>query len=603
MTQPIVRQPIPVGKFFLDRGKITEHQLELALRHRAEFGLKLGQSLVELGFVTEGDMVEALRYQSRFPCVHLTSGIVDARIAHKVGEPVSRRLRALALNQIAGHTTVALEDPSDERALEELQHLLATRIFAVYAQPSTIRKLIDQVFGNKSARMGATRIGPTTARTRPEEPAPVPPAPAPAAEAPSAAHAAPREAPRETPRETPREIKEPREAPAADAPEERAVVERVRGLLQLAFEQEVSDIHLETRRDELLVRVRIDGALREHSRLPASWSRPMLACLKALAKLPEGAEKQPLLGVIPFVFKKRRFEVDVATTPSTHGECAVLHVRDGERSHLGYAELGLGDEQRAELGPILAAASGLCLVGGTAGSGRATTLHALLEKLATREKKVVVLDEREAHGLDGVLHVPLDRRDGLDYASGTQALLRQDPDVLVVGEIDGRETARCLVQAALNGKYALSSLRAIDALDVLTRLLRLGLEPYLLAESLRGVLAQRVVRQVCPACKAPTVPDEVLRTRLGLAKDGAVYHEGEGCSACQGTGYRGRLRLFEVLALTPGLRRELEKGSGPEALARAAHAEGFRSLRASGLEQARAGRTTLNEILSATGGV
>src|SRR6185503_7869913 len=168
------RQPIPVGKYFLERGKISPTQLDLALQHRAQFGLKLGQSLVELGFVTEADMVEALRHQARFPCIHLTSGIVDTRVAHKVGEVVSRRLKGLALNQIAGHTTVALTDPGDPQALEELQHILATRIFPMYAQPSVILALIDQVFGGGRARAA------------PQETAHAPAARAPAAREPSA---------------------------------------------------------------------------------------------------------------------------------------------------------------------------------------------------------------------------------------------------------------------------------------------------------------------------------------------------------------------------------------------------------------------------------
>lgn len=574
---------MPVGKFFLDQGKITPQQLELALKHRAEFHLKLGQSLVELGFVTEADMVEALRYQARFPCLHLTSGIVDARIARKVGEPVSRKLRAIALSQFAGHTTIALEDPSNEETLLELSHLLGTRIFAVYAEPSAIRRQIEHVFGH-AARKPAPRA-----------PEPVP-APLPAA-APAAAAAAPAPAPAAEPRAARAEP-----APAGEAPDERAVVERVRSILMLAFEQGVSAIHLETRREELCVRFRLAGALLEHCRLPASWSAPTFACLKSLAKLEGGEAGAARRGTVPFVFKKRRMEVDVATLPAQHGECAVLHVHDGERAHLRLAELGLSEEQRTELAPLLALERGLLLVAGPPGSGRATTLHALLEKLAAPGRKVVVLDERDDHALEGVVHARLDGRHGLDYARGVQRLLAQDPDLLVLGEIDGRESARALVRAALEKRVVLSSLFASGALDVLTRLQRLGLEPYLLAETLRGVVAQRVVRQVCSECREPVVPSPEQRANLDLAEDGAVFQRGEGCASCARTGYRGLLRLFEVLALTPGLRRELEKGSGPEALARVAVAEGFRPLRAQGLERARAGLTTLEEVLLATSG-
>lgn len=591
---------MPVGKFFLDQGKITPQQLELALKHRAEFSLKLGQSLVELGFVTEADMVEALRYQARFPCVHLTSGIVDARIARKVGEPVSRKLRAIALSQFAGHTTIALEDPSNEETLLELSHLLGTRIFAVYAEPSAIRRQIEHVFGHAARRPAA----------RPPEPVPAPlPAAAPAASAPAQASAlAPAHAPATVSSAPATPVPEPRTAraepaPAGEAPDERAVVERVRSILMLAFEQGVSAIHLETRREELCVRFRLAGALLDHCRLPASWAAPTFACLKSLARLEGGEVAGPRSGTVPFVFKKRRMEVEVATLPTEQGQCAVLHVRDGERAHLRLSELGLSEEQRGELAPLLAAERGLLLVAGPPGSGRATTLHALLEKLAAPGKKVVVLDEREGHDLEGVVHARLDGRHGLDYARGVQRLLAQDPDLLAVGELDGRESARALVRAALERRVVLSSLFASGALDVLTRLQRLGLEPYLLAETLRGVVAQRVVRQVCAECREPVVPSPEQRANLDLAEDGAVFQRGEGCGSCARTGYRGLLRLFEVLALTPGLRRELEKGSGPEALARVAVAEGFRPLRAQGLERARAGLTTLEEVLVATSGV
>jgi type IV pilus assembly protein PilB len=579
VSQPANRQPVPVGKFFLEQGKITQQQLELALKHRSEFNVKLGQSLVELGFVTETDMVEALRYQARFPCVHLTPGIVEARVARKVGEPVSRRLRALALNQFAGHTTVALEDPSNEVAIEELSHLLATRILAVYAEPSAIRRLQDQVFSS-SPRPAAAR----PVATAPAEPrAPRRPESAPQGEAPVEA------------------VAEPSAVP--EAPDERAVIERVRAILLLAFEQGVERIHFEPRREELVVRFRLDGALVQHARLPAGWTQPTLTCLRSLTKLEEGQPARPRTGSVPFVFKKRRYEVRIATLPTDHGESAVLRVRDAERPHPRLSELGLSEEQRTEMAPLLAAERGLLLVAGPPESGRRTTLRALLEKFASPTRKVAALDENDEPGVDGVLHARLDPSVGLDFARGAEALLAQDPDVLLVGEIDGRETARTLVRAGLARRVVLSTLFARDALDALGRLQRLGIEPYLLAEAVRGILAQRLVRQICPDCTEPVVPSPQVRAALELGTDERVFRRGEGCPACSQTGFRGQLRLFEVLSLTPGLRRELEKGSGPEALARVAVAEGFRPLRLHGIERAAAGLTTLEEVLAATGGI
>lgn len=578
MSQPTLRQPIPVGKYFLDRGKITPQQLELALKHRAEFGLKLGQSLVELGLVTEGDMVEALRHQARFPCIHLTAGIIDARIAHKLGDTLSRRLRALALNQISGFTTVAMEDPSDSDALEELGHILATRIFPVYAEPTAIKKGLERVFGPEKRTSVAKR----------------------APEATAAASAAPtKESRAQESHATPAEA---RPGTEEGEPDERAVIERVRSLLQQAFEQGTRAIHLEARPGELVVRLRGEGALRAHSVLPGSWARQVISCLKSLAKLESGETTTPCEGSIPFLFKKQPIEVRVSITPSLHGECATLHVTRGGTVRRELAQLGLDDEQLEALRPLLVNRGGLVLVTGPAGSGRTTTLRALLARFAGSEEKVVALAPHADPELAGVMQVQVDPAHGVGWTAGTQACLRQDPDVLFVHECGERESARALLEASLAGRTVFASLGATSAVDALGRLLALGLEPYLLADALRGVLAQRLVRRLCADCRAPIVPDEVVRARLGLEKDGATYQEGEGCATCQGTGYRGHLALFELLTLTPGLRRALEKGSGHEALTAAARADGMRGLREQGLRQARVGLTTLQEILKATSG-
>lgn len=577
MAQPSMRQPVPVGKYFLDRGKITAVQLELALKHRAEFGLKLGQSMVELGLVTEADMVDALRHQARFPCIHLTMGIVDARIAAKVGAELSRRLRVVALNQIAGHTTVAMEDPSDTEALEELAHILATRIFPVYAEPTAIRKCVERVFGSDK------RTAPQTKKAHPRPPAGS---------------------------TTGQEAKRPETAgdsgagagvEAAPSPDERAVVDRVRAILHEAFEEGVTHIHLEPHQSSLVVRFRSDGLLREHSSLPGAWTRPAIACLKALAKIETGEVVAASHGSIPLLFKKQPIEVMIATTPSLHGESAVLGIRRSEPSR-NLAHLGMDDDQLASLEALLTQPGGLVLVAGPAGSGCSTTLRTLLARVAAPDKKVVSLAPHGGSDLAGVLHIQVGPGTGVDYASATRDSLRQDPDFLFVHDGGTEATARGLLAAALAGCGVFATLRTSGALDSLSRLVALGLEPYLLADSLRAVVAQRLVRRICADCRTPIVPDEVLRVRLGLPKDGATYHEGEGCAACNGTGFRGRLALFEVLTLTSGLRRELEKGASSEALADAASAQGFLGLRAHGLRQARAGQTTLHEVLKATTG-
>ena len=593
---PALRQPVPVGKYFLERGRITEQQLELALKHRASFGLKLGQSLVELGFVDESDMVEALRHQARFPCIHLTPGIVSSHVANKLGEEVSRRLRALGLNQIAGHTTVALEDPSDDRALEELSHLLATRIFPVFAEPSAILANIDRVFALPRSAKRAMEA-------------------AQAAQAVQATQSAQPVAPERRAESSSGPVRGPTAAAHAKAtsnegeavPDERAVVERVRSFLQDAFTQGVSDIHLEPRKADTVVRFRVDGALREHSRMSGALAEKTIACLKALAKLDsdldadgvqEGRSRAPAAGSISFVFKEEQLELGVSLTPSRHGDSVVLHVSRNELRLLGLGELGLVDDQLTQVELALRARGGLFVVSGPGGSGRSTTLHAMLAHVAAPDRKLIALEPIVRREHEHVLHVQMDARERL--ATQLRELLGQDPDVLLASEIDGRETAQVLFEAARSGRTALSTLRASGAVETLTNLARLGLEPYLLADAVGCIIAQRLVRRVCTDCRSPIVPDEALRGLLGLAKDGAAFFDGEGCPACHGTGYRGRIALFEVLRVTPAVRYELEKGGDGMALMRAARADGFTSLREQGLRQARSGVTTLHEVLAVT---
>jgi len=393
------------------------------------------------------------------------------------------------------------------------------------------------------------------------------------------------------------------------------VVECVRGFLQQAFEQGASDIHLEARRDELAVRFRVHGALHEYTRLPGAWARPTIACLKALAHIGSKAEASKpddeadppetsgvREGSIPFVFRRVNYEVRIATLPTLHGENAVLHVKRSQRAHRELDQLGLADEQLVQLQPIFDARDGLVLVTGPAGSGRTTTMSAMLARFATPVRKVVALAEPVENELEGVTYVRADARTGFDNPARVRAMLAQDPDIVAVPEFDAPGMARSLFDAALSGRMVLAAQRARGALETLTRLLHFGLEPYLLADVLRGVIGQRLVRRLCADCKRPASPEELASARLELAHDHGTFFESQGCDDCHGTGFSGRLPVFEVLSITPGLRREIEKGAQPDVLARAARTEGFTDLREHVLRQARAGLTTLHEVLVATAG-
>jgi len=574
LSQAAIRQPIPIGKYFLDRKKITKTQLELALRHRQEFGLKLGQSLVELGFVTEADMIEALRHQARFPCVHLTPGLVEPAAAARLPEAVAKRLNVVLLNTIADYSTLAMPDPADAEAVAELAQLLGTRVFPVYSEPSAIKKLLEHVYAG----------GPT---------------PAPAAAAPV------RPAPGEAPRRASPALTPPGEAPSArvvageSAPDEKAIVEAVRGLLQEAFDRGIGDVHLETRREDLVARFRLSGALVEHKRMPSNWSRQVFSCLKALGK----GESQDLVGstswTIPFLFKKRPISVRVTTTQGRHGECAVLHVTERERERRALFDLGMSNLQRAALQEMLAARDGLVLFAGPSGGGLTTSLQAALTHLAAPGKKLVTLEGKLELELEDALQVELDPALGLTYAEGARTLVDQDPDVLLVGAIDGAHAARSVLEAAMGPRLVLTTLPILGACEALARLVALDIDPYLVAERLRGVVSQRLARRVCADCRQPVVPDGLLLERLGASAEGG-FHEGEGCASCHGTGTRGHAALFEVLLPSVALRRAIEKGADAEALRAVARVDGITTLREHALELARHGTLTLSEVLATT---
>ncbi len=559
------RPPLQIGHFLLEKAKITAQQLELAQNHSQEFGVRIAQSLIELGFAREADVADAMRNQAHMPCIRLTPGIVDPKVAAKLGASASRRLHALAVNRVADYVTVALEDPESFKIVDELATLFECNVFAVYAEPSVIRRVTEEVFAPG---------GPVAAQTTAAQ--------APAGESGTAASAP---------------------QPAAwlktgdGAPEQKLVVERVRGLLQEAFARGVSDIHLETRHDDLRVRVRLHGSLLEHGTMPIAWAEPTIRCLRALAGLGDSETGTRREGTIPFLFKKQRVEVRVLTTPSMHGESAVLHVLGAERRRRGVAELGFTAGQRATLDAILEERGGLLLVTGPAASGKITTLHALLEHLVRADRKVIALEERNEQALAGVLQVEIDPEMGA--AGSLHALMNQDPDVLLLGVIDGAETARAVLEAARFGCFVLAGIQAPTATAAITRFVKLGLEPYLVAETLLGVVAQRLARKICPECKAPAEPDAALLERIGITADGTRWSEGKGCDACRYTGARGRVPLYEVVPTSSGLWQRIEQGANSEALEQAREEGGHTSMRDHALDLARAGVIGLREVLAA----
>jgi general secretion pathway protein E len=381
---------------------------------------------------------------------------------------------------------------------------------------------------------------------------------------------------------------------------EAPVIKLVNLLVLEALEARASDVHLEGYAESLRVRYRIDGVLQEAPSPPAGLTAAVVSRLKIMADLDIAERRQPQDGRIRLRLQDRQVDVRVSTLPTLRGESVVLRLLDKERGRIALGELGMADDTRAAFTEVIGRPHGIVLATGPTGSGKTTTLYSAIDLIRTGREKILTVEDPVEYQLAGVPQVAVNDKVGLTFASALRALLRQDPDVMLVGEIRDSETAEIATQAALTGHLVLSTLHTNDACGALTRLLDLGVAPYLVASTVEAVLAQRLVRRVCAHCVGRASPSGVVRRELALGGDTESTPIAVGCEDCRGTGYRGRLGIYELLVLDDGLRSDVSRGVDAADLRRAAVERGMRTLRYDGARLVRAGLTTADEVLRAT---
>jgi general secretion pathway protein E len=379
---------------------------------------------------------------------------------------------------------------------------------------------------------------------------------------------------------------------------EAPVVRLVNLLLIEALDARASDVHLEGYHDGLKVRYRVDGVLQEAPSPPPHLTAAIISRLKIMAELDIAERRLPQDGRIRLRLQNRQVDVRVSTVPTLRGESVVLRLLDKERGHVSLTELGMADDTFVLFSEVISRPNGIVLVTGPTGSGKTTTLYAAVEMIRTGKEKILTVEDPVEYELPGVPQVPVNDKVGVTFATALRALLRQDPDIILVGEIRDGETAQIATQAALTGHLVLSTLHTNDAPTALTRLLDLGVASYLVASTVDAVLAQRLVRRICVHCKAPTAPSAAAMRRLDLAALGLTeIWKGEGCDQCRGTGYRGRQGVYELLVMDNELRVEVQGRRGSEELREMAIKKGMRTLLDDGIRLAKAGVTTLDEVM------
>jgi general secretion pathway protein E len=379
---------------------------------------------------------------------------------------------------------------------------------------------------------------------------------------------------------------------------EAPVVKLVNLLLLEALESRASDVHLETYLGGLRVRYRIDGVLQDAPAPPRRLAAAVVSRLKIMAELDIAERRVPQDGRIRLRMRDRQVDVRVSTLPTLHGESVVLRLLDKERGRIGLEELGMAPDTVARFLTVIQKPHGIVLSTGPTGSGKTTTLYAAVDRIRTGKEKIVTVEDPVEYELAGVPQVPVNEKVGLTFATALRALLRQDPDIMLVGEIRDHETADIATHAALTGHLVLSTLHTNDAATALTRLIDLGIEPYLVASTVEAVLAQRLVRRICRTCRTPAPITSEQRTALEVsAADLPDASVGAGCKECRGTGYRGRTGIYELLVMDEEIRSAMHQDASAGRLARLAVGKGMRLLREDGLRLIREGMTTAEEVL------
>ena len=553
--------PRRLGEILTSEFGLDSAELEKALGFQKEYGGRLGEILLHSGVITEEQLMEALGLQTGFPDLRtLGAEPIQSPPPPLGGVAPSWYLSngALPLMQVDGEIRLLMRDPFDSHILEAVGRIYPEKRIRPFIADERRYRDAESRFRDLFLEKSAPAFNES-------------------------------------------EVEHLRDL-AAEAP----VIRMVNAMISRAAEQRASDIHLENHKEHLNVRYRIDGVLHDVDQVMSQTAMAMVSRIKILAELDIGEKRLPQDGRIRARLSGQGYDIRVSTLPTIHGENVVLRLLESESVDYELDRLGLGCMHEQSMQRLLANSFGLILVTGPTGSGKSTTLYSLLNRLNTRERKIVTVEDPVEYQLEGISQIQVHESIGLTFAGILRNILRQDPDVIMIGEIRDRETAEIAIRASLTGHLVLATLHTNDSLSAITRLVDMGVDDYLVYSSLLGIVAQRLVRRLCRECR---VPDPQGRERFdplgkgdlptGSAGMDKPMYRAQGCDACVGTGYHGRTGVFEFLEVTPGIRDRLRAGD-VDGLRADLKKSGFRTLRDDAVLKWFDGITTADEVLRVT---
>jgi len=553
-----------LGDLLISAGVIRPEQLNDALAIQKKTRERLGDVLINNGIITEQQLIEALQMQLGVDFVDLTVVSIPLELARFVPRSIAKKYCVVPVKLQKDELYVAMSDPLNFEAQEEIKSASHKQVVPMIATRRAVEQAIATLYGNEG-----------TARAIEEMK---------------------REAGSNQADIVPVQMSKAVDNGAAEAP----TIRFVNSVIERAITERASDIHLEPQEGEMVVRMRIDGVLRRIFTVPANLQATVIARLKIMGGMNIAERKIPQDGRAMVTAKDKEIDLRISSIPTIYGEKIVLRLLDKSSGHINRKTIGLEGEDEKKYDRLLKNSSGVILIVGPTGSGKSTTMCAMIQELCNEQTNIMTLEDPVEYNIPGANQCQINEKTGMTFAAGLRSILRQDPDVISVGEIRDGETASIAVRAAITGHLVISTLHTNDAVSTISRLVDIGVEPYMISSALRGVVSQRLVRKICPQCRKAYTPTEEEKRMMGIAENEDVtFYKGEGCQECGRTGYRGRRGVFEILTLDAALRREVANNASSEELTKTALENGFVTMKDNCRRLVLEGVTTVAEAAKA----
>ncbi len=553
-----------LGEILVEAKKISQDDLTKALAEQKKYGEKLGKVIVKIGLLSEREIMDTISKQLNIPIGTLDKKEIPVELINLIPEEIEKNYMVLPIERRFNVMKLAMVDPLDINAIDEVTRLVRMEVEPYIVTEAEMKRALEKYRGMK------TLVEETLERMRDKDDITFV-----------------------------KEEEEPQESQISSMAEEEPIVRFVNSLLAQALNDSASDIHVEPGERRMRVRMRIDGKLREVPSPDKKMFLAIISRIKILGGMDIAKTRIPQDGRFDMRDGSKQVSIRVSTFPTIHGEKAVLRLLDKSAALSGIDKLGLLPEDEEKVRDVLKRPYGFILSTGPTGSGKSTTLYAFLNYLNSPEDNIITVEDPVEYTLEGIAQAQVNVRAGLTFESGLRSILRQDPDIIMVGEIRDKETATIAIHSALTGHLVLSTLHTNDAPSAVTRLVEMGIEPFLVSSSLSCVIGQRLLRKICTECKESYQPSRLVLDSLGIADD-VVLYKGRGCPTCRGTGYKGRTGIYEVLVMDDDIRELVYAKASADEVRKRAIGKGMTLMKDDAMRKVLLGITTMEEAVNTT---